>query len=218
MLTLASWASIALIVIALVNLGILGGLVYLIFMVRRQVESVRGHALPIMDEARSTFSTVRNTATQMAQRTETMAAQAEEIARDFSTRAEQLTSDLSQRFEHVSDELTNRFDNVSSGLTESAQRLLTVSEQIAERVASRVDTATTVLEDAVTKPLISLASVRAGINKGLEVWREFGKVSEEKLQEKMRQDQERTKAREEEARRMIERTPPLVTQAESTEG
>jgi hypothetical protein len=48
-------------------------------------------------------------------------------------------------------------------------------EETVEDVSRKVRSTTTVIEDAVTPPLINVASVLAGVSRGLQVWSELSK-------------------------------------------
>lgn len=238
MLTLAAWASISLIVIAAVNVLILGGLVYLVFMVRNQFRQLQEQVQPLVGEVRTTLHTVQQTAADIGTRAEHMAARAEnltsdvamraehlaatitqradEITRDFTRRVEEIASDVSQRTEQVTAQFTDRFDHLVNGWTErfdrisddlsaKLQNLIDVGDRLVERIAARLDTTTAVVEEAVTKPLVTLAGVRAGISKGLDVWRDLSKRAQG--------DGSKERAREAEARRLIEEAPPVVGRA-----
>ncbi|NLC56747.1 MAG: apolipoprotein A1/A4/E family protein [Armatimonadetes bacterium] len=260
MLTLAGWASVALIVIAVVNLLLLGGLVYLVFAVRDQIRKlrqqvqpvlnearstvamVRQETAPVLDEARSTLHKVQQTANQITDRVDAVAARAEQLATDVTQRAdyltsticnrtdevtkeftrrieqisadvtrhsEQVTAQLTDRVDHISTGATERFDRIADDLSRTVQHMLDLGDHLVERVAARVDTTTAVVEEAVTKPLVSLAGVRAGVSKGLEIWRDLSKRAQG--------DGKKEAEREAEARRMIEEAP-IPVQTETVEG
>jgi len=109
--------------------------------------------------------------------------------------------------------VTRRFDEVSRDLTQTMERILDLGEDLAERVAARVDTTTSVVEEAVARPLVTLASVRDGIHKGLEMWREYRSRAEGDGKPTVP-----TPEQEREVRRMIEETPTIVPQSETVEG
>lgn len=70
----------------------------------------------------------------------------------------------------------NRAEKVSGDVAQKAERIAQLSEQVAERVALRVDTTSAIVQDAISSPAINLASVRAGVGKGLAVWQELSKT------------------------------------------
>lgn len=72
--------------------------------------------------------------------------------------------------------VAQRADAVSGEVASKAQRIAQLSEDVAERVAQRVDTTTFIVQEAISKPMVNLASVRAGVGKGLEVWQELSKA------------------------------------------
>lgn len=72
--------------------------------------------------------------------------------------------------------VSERAEKVSGEVAGKAQHIAELSEQVAERVAQRVDTTSSIVQEAVSGPMINLASVRAGVGKGLEVWQELSKA------------------------------------------
>ena len=147
------------------------------------------------------------------ERVEAIPARAETLANDMSRRAEQMSADFTQSAERITSGVTSRFDEVSRDLTQKMERILDLGEDLAERVVARVDTTTSVMEEAVARPLVTLASVRDGIQKGLDVWREYRSRAEGDGKPAAP-----TPEQEKEVRRMIEETPTIVPQAETVEG
>lgn len=70
----------------------------------------------------------------------------------------------------------DRAEQVSSDVARKAERIVGLSERVAERVAQRVDTTSALVQEAISTPMINLASVRAGIGKSLEVWHGLSKA------------------------------------------
>lgn len=66
-------------------------------------------------------------------------------------------------------------EKATADVTQKAQRIAALSERLAERVAQRVDTTSAIVQEAVARPAIHLASLRTGIGKGLEVWQALSK-------------------------------------------
>lgn len=66
-------------------------------------------------------------------------------------------------------------EKLSGEMTRKAEHIAGLSEQVAERIAQRVETTTTVMQEAVTTPAINLASLRAGISRSLTVWHDLAK-------------------------------------------
>lgn len=234
MLTLASWASVALITVAIVNLLLLGALVTLVFVVRSQLRKLREQAQPVIDEARSTLDMVKTVTSNMGQRVESISVNAGNLATGVTQRAERLTSDITERVEDITSDFTrsagqitsdvtlssekvaatftDRFDQVSADLTQKLHRIIGLGDRLASRIAARLDTTTSVMEEAVTRPMITLAGVRAGIGKGLDVWRELSKRAGGDGKKRRREERETA------ARRMMEEAPPVVPQVEGIEG
>jgi len=72
--------------------------------------------------------------------------------------------------------VSERAEKVSSEVASKAGHIAELSEQVAERVAQRVDTTSSIVQEAISGPMINLASVRAGVGKGMEVWQELQKA------------------------------------------
>ncbi|MCA1594957.1 MAG: hypothetical protein LC772_00795 [Chloroflexi bacterium] len=70
-------------------------------------------------------------------------------------------------------EVLEHVDQTLVSLKDKAESMLDVSEQAVKTVAAKVDTTSSLVEGAVARPAISLSSVMAGINRGLETWRHF---------------------------------------------
>lgn len=69
-----------------------------------------------------------------------------------------------------------RAEKVSGDVVTKAEHIADLSERVAERVAQRVDTTSAIVQEAISRPVINLASVRTGVHKGLEVWQELSKA------------------------------------------
>ena len=72
--------------------------------------------------------------------------------------------------------VSERAEKVSSEVAGKAGHIAELSEQVAERVAQRVDTTSSIEQEAISGPMINLASIRAGVGKGIEVWQELQKA------------------------------------------
>jgi len=68
-------------------------------------------------------------------------------------------------------------DGALGTLTSKAEQMLNVSESTVKNVAAKVDTTSSLVEGAVAKPAIGVRSIMAGINRGLETWRDFEPVT-----------------------------------------
>ena len=197
MTVMSTWAAVSLIVIALVNLGILGGLVYLVFMVRNQTQKKQEQAQPVSSEGPATLHTVQEVASDVSKRVETISERAEHLATDVTQRAERVAADVSQRVDNITVGTTQRFDMLTQDFSSRADHMMGLSERLANRLVERVDTTTAVIEEAIARPMIGLASLRAGLTRGLEAWRGYrSRLTEVQTRE----------AREAEVRRMIEET------------
>ncbi|MDH7569350.1 MAG: DUF948 domain-containing protein [Armatimonadota bacterium] len=97
-----------------------------------------------------------------------------EKAQPLMKEAEEVLAAAKQTVATVGD----RAEKVSGEVVAKAQHIADLSERVAERVAQRVDTTSAIVQEAVCSPAIHLASLRAGVGKGLEVWQELSKTKE----------------------------------------
>jgi len=63
---------------------------------------------------------------------------------------------------------------VTVSVGDKADTILTRGEALTENVSHKVETTATVVENAVTKPLINLSSLIAGVSKGVSVYSHGG--------------------------------------------
>ena len=99
--------------------------------------------------------------------------------RSLSERADSLTKLAESVLAKVRDTATHvgdRAEKVSSEIAGKAEHIADLSERVVERVAQRVDTTSAIVQEAITHPVINLASARAGLGKSLEVWNELSKA------------------------------------------
>lgn len=69
---------------------------------------------------------------------------------------------------------------VTVSVGDKADTILTRGEALTENVSHKVETTATVVENAVTKPLINLSSLLAGVSKGVSVYSHGGTNSQAK--------------------------------------
>ena len=129
-------AEIALIIIAVLQVGGWAVLAIASFAIYKQLRGLCGKATTLMNQAEDLFGTVRETATVVSER------------------AERISGEVAEKAQHIAD----------------------LSEQVAERVLQRVDTSSSIVQEAISGPMINLASVRAGVGKGLEVWQALARA------------------------------------------
>jgi len=75
---------------------------------------------------------------------------------------------------------------VTVSVGEKADTILTRGEALTENVSHKVETTATVVENAVTKPLINLSSLIAGVSKGVSVYSHGGANGSDKEQRAQR--------------------------------
>lgn len=255
MSAVSTGGNIALMVIAACNALFFLGTAVFAYLLWSEYKKLQTRTLPILSQVEGTLADVRQVTNDVAARVEVVSTRAERLASDFTTRMDTLTSDLSQRVEVVSaraehlagdftrqmetlttdvtqrvdgvtENLSGRVNQVSADLTERVEHALNVSELLADRIAERVDTTTSIIEQAIGRPLVGIAGLRTGILRGLEVWRDLARAATPRRREAAPQPQPQIAAqepemaaqeqealrrdlearREEEARRLIQGT------------
>lgn len=86
---------------------------------------------------------------------------------------QQQVDKLTGKMEPVIVKASNTLDTVQRvtvNVGEKADTILTRGETLTENVSHKVETTATVVENAVTKPLIGLSSLIAGVSKGVDVY------------------------------------------------
>lgn len=77
---------------------------------------------------------------------------------------------------------------VTVSVGDKADTILTRGEALTENVSHKVETTATVVENAVTKPLINLSSLIAGVSKGVSVYSHGGTNGKEERAQKTRRN------------------------------
>jgi predicted PurR-regulated permease PerM len=86
---------------------------------------------------------------------------------------EQQVEKLTNMAEPVIAKATNTLDTVQRitvNVGEKADAILTKGEALTDTMSEKVEQTTTVVQDAVTTPLINLSSLITGVSTGLSVW------------------------------------------------
>lgn len=89
------------------------------------------------------------------------------------TKMQQQVTKLTNKLEPVIAKVSTTLDTVqriTTNVGEKANVILTRGETLTENLSHKVETTSDVVQETVTKPLINLSSLLAGISRGFSVW------------------------------------------------
>ncbi|MBW3624531.1 MAG: hypothetical protein KY468_14085 [Armatimonadetes bacterium] len=163
-LTLSGWTQGALVVIAVVNVLLLGVLVGAVFGIMKALQKLREQVNPLIERTKPIMDRVPP------------------IMDEAKTVVANVNPVINEQVKPIMgnvQEITVKVSGMVSDLSQHAHEIAETGEQTVKHLTTRVEAAGDVVTDTVSKPVISVASVIAGVSRAFSVLKNYQKSSQD---------------------------------------
>jgi uncharacterized protein YoxC len=162
--TLSGWTQGALVVIAIVNVLLLAGLVGAVFAILGAVKKVQAQIQPVLDRTKPIMD-----------RVPVLMDEVKPVIAGVNPLIDQSVKPILGNVQ----EITHKVSGIVTDLGEHVHEIAETGEQTVKHITRRVESTGQVVTDTVSKPVISAASVIAGIGRAFSVLKNYQKDARE---------------------------------------